>query len=251
MGKQKSRRKSQSGRDGMSAIGYLGLAVLAVVSIGLAGVALSQNRAEPSIAAPEKLTDLYPTVAPREGTVLFIGDSYTSGYALLDPHTAYPYVTSTALNTNVAVAAEQTSGWTRPGIDKHTIPDLITLVGNSGAETIVIAAGLNDALIAAPAPDVTSAAVSGLQAVVAANPESRIVLVGPFSPGPPTPEIASVRDATQAAASQIGVTFIDASEWLSTDLRGKSGLIGKDGLHPSKAGASLLGVKLAEAMQAI
>jgi lysophospholipase L1-like esterase len=114
--------------------------------------------------------------------------------------------------------------------------------------TVIFAGGLNDAFFShATGPAERAAALDVFQRTRAALPQARVIAVGPWTPnGIVGPELAAVRDAIHAAASDAGVPFIDTIGWITPDNRAR---YVNASAHPTQAGHDYLGERLAAAIK--
>lgn len=225
-------------------------AALVLVAAGIAvGVAATGRPASVSAAAEVAADCLRTTAQVRSaaatavdgpGTrVAFLGDSYTSGYALADPQGGYAYELSRAVGWRAAVDGFPGSGFTTdamcPGERYAQRVDRIP----TDAALVLVEGGLNDLPGAAQVPAAAGALLDQIHARV---PAAALVVVGP--PLVPKRDGGALRRvsadlATTAAAH--GATYVDTTGWSLPYLR--------DGVHPTPAGhrqfAGLLGAQLA------
>jgi lysophospholipase L1-like esterase len=122
-------------------------------------------------------------------------------------------------------------------------------------DVVVIAGGINDALLAYDSRTLSEYRAEYdllIEAIKTGLPAAKIVVLGPFSLQPPSssnPSLAIIRDANQAAAQAAGVPFIDV--FYFTDAN-KSKYTSDDPAHPNAAGHEYLGKKLgADLVQAL
>ena len=95
-----------------------------------------------------------------------------------------------------------------------------------------------------PAEELQPAVRQTLDAVRAAAPDARIVVIGPAWTDPdPPPDVIQKRDVIRTEAEQTGATFVDpiAEEWLQN----LPDSIGSDGVHLSDAGHAFMADKIA------
>jgi hypothetical protein len=95
---------------------------------------------------------------------------------------------------------------------------------------------------------VTRRAVRVLEAAARLHPEARLVLVGTMDATVDGfGDTDAVIGALAAAASQVGIPYIDAQHWLE----GRPELVGPDYDHPVPAGHRLCGRQLGKALRAL
>lgn len=232
---------------------WLALAVaLVVVAAGaVVGVELT-GRSTPGSGAARVAADCLRTTArvrsaaatavDGPGTrVAFLGDSYTSGYALTDPQGGYAYVLARAVGWRAAVDAFPGSGFTTdamcPGERYAQRVDRIP----ADAALVLVQGGLNDVH---GVTGVGDAAGALLDLVHARVPAAAVVVVGPpLVSGLDGSTLRVVAADLARAAAAHGATFVDPTTWSLPYL--------PDGVHLTPAGhrqfAGLLGAQLAAA----
>ena len=173
--------------------------------------------------------------------VAFLGDSYTSGYALADPQDGYAYVLSRALGWRAAVDGFPGSGFTTdaqcPGERYAQRVDRIP----TDATLVLVEGGLNDVPDAAQVPSSSAALLEQVRARV---PSAAVVVVGPpLVPGRAAGVLRQVSADLSRTAAEHGAGYVDATSWSLPYVR--------DGVHLTPAGhrqfAELLGAQLAAA----
>ena len=199
------------------------------------------------VASSEPTTALPPSVA------VFLGDSYTSGWdgVGIGEDSWASIVTNTlgARSVNLAVAG---TGFVRGGIHGGTegsrIGTQIPAAIAAQPTIVFLAAGLNDTPY--PRSRVLAAAHDSVVRLRAGLPTARIIMIGPWWPGPgvtPPATLVALRDQLRVDAARIGALFIDpyGEGWFSgQNLK----FIGADGLHPTSAGYEFIAQRVLRAI---
>jgi lysophospholipase L1-like esterase len=218
-------------------------------------VSRSTALAAPSVpvAAPTSpATAPEPTVPARTGptTSLFFGDSYIVGGAYTGPQNSMGAIAARRLGWKYQIRGGGGTGFVSGNPD-YDIPSYLGQI-RAGAldvgpvDWLVVEGGGNDkdddpGLI-------TRRAVRTLKAALRRHPEARVVLVGTMDPTVDGfSDTDGVIGALAAAASRLGIPYVDAQHWLD----GRPELVGPDYDHPTAAGHRLCGRRLARALRAL
>jgi lysophospholipase L1-like esterase len=215
--------------------------------------------APPSSAAPPSPSTAATPAAPatsadaarkRRTTSLFFGDSYIVGGAYTGPQNSMGAVAARRLGWKYQIRGGGGTGFVSGNPD-YDIPSYLGQI-RAGAldvgpvDWLVIEGGGNDKLD--PPALITRRAVRTLKAAIRRHPEARVVLVGTMDPTVDGfSDTDGVIGAMAAAASRVGIPYINAQHWL----RGHPELVGPDYDHPTAAGHKRCGRKLARALRAL
>jgi len=186
---------------------------------------------------------------PAAAAVAIIGDSYTGGTAIGGqgpdgwPALVTARLRQQGIDIAPSVAADVGSGYATPGTGlgdmfSNQIPkvvrkdDRLVVIFGSGGDPDV-------------APDQLQPAVrQTLDAVQAAAPKAKVVVIGPVSTNPdPSPSLLQTRDAIKTEADATGAVFVDpiAAKWFIN----RPDLVGPDGFTPTDAGHAYLADQIA------
>jgi lysophospholipase L1-like esterase len=141
------------------------------------------------------------------------------------------------------VEAEDGSGYATPANGQGGVfADQIPTVVRPDDRLVVVFGSRTEADV--PAEELQPAVRKTLDAVRAAAPNAKIVVIGPVwtDPAPP-PDVLQTRDVIQTQAGSTGAIFVDpiAEGWF----RDNPDLIGSDGIHPTDAGHAYMADKIA------
>ncbi len=176
-----------------------------------------------------------PAVATSRRTAVFLGDSYTSGYAGAGSGSlGWPALVAKAQGWRVVNLAVPGTGFVNPGWTGEPVWARVAAAIRAKPSVVVLAAGHNDsrwsrARIAAAAERVIDRLHRSL-------PKATIVIVGPIWPSGGAPARAmALRDHLRNQARDIGAVFIDpiAGGWFAG---ANHRLIRPDGIHPTDSG---------------
>jgi lysophospholipase L1-like esterase len=180
-----------------------------------------------------------PPVAPA-AAVAIIGDSYTGGTAIGGqgpdgwPALATARLRQQGIDIAPSVEAESGSGYATPGAGLGDMfSDQIPKVVRKDDRLVVIFGSGGDPAV--PPDQLQPAVRKTLDAVHAAAPKAKVVVIGPTSTNPnPTPELLQTRDAVKTEADATGAVFVDpiAARWFMDH----PDLMGPDGITPTDAG---------------
>lgn len=162
-----------------------------------------------------------------------VGNSFVGG-SPMDSGTArrWPGLIATRLGMRLDVIAAGSSGYADPGDAGLTYRDLVRKIP-ADAAVVVIMGSDDDAPY--PRDQIERDARLALNDALARAPHAQIIVTStPWVEKDPDSGIENTRDAVRAAASELGLEYIDGlGTWLVT---GPPGQIGADGLHPTDLG---------------
>lgn len=185
-------------------------------------------------AVESEIGDARDRLAAGEPVVAFYGDSYTQGMAIDDPLDAYPYATAELLDIAPVVDGVGGSGFVAAGpCGDAPLGDRLQSVP-SGAEVVVVQAGLNDLTFDGEREQ--KAAESAL--ADAGSRGAVVVALGTFTPpGADVEDAVRTSAAIEAAAEDAGAVFVDVADW---DFE-----TGTDDIHPTARGHRQIAEQLA------
>lgn len=222
----------------------------AVIASGLAGalvavlalVGFGQPTVRPATAERAAVS----TAAPAPPSVTFIGDSWTEGIGATKLR-GYAVLTAEKLGWNYTVLGVGGSGYVALGRGS-TFADRIDQAVRTHPDVIVVQGGLNERhtplAVLAPA---ALATLRGLRA--AADPGTEILVLGAsYTPGIDEGVIHAVNTTVSAAATTVGLPFVDPAAENWTDPADPT--IWHDWLHPNDRGHQLVADHLAALLKA-
>lgn len=166
-----------------------------------------------------------------------VGNSFVGGSAM-DSGTArrWPGLVAARLGMRLDVISAGSSGYSNPGDAGLTYRDLVREIP-SDADVVVIMGSDDDAPY--PPDEIEREARVALGEAIVRVPHAQIIVTStPWVEKDPDAGIENTRDAVRAAASELGLEYIDGlGSWLVT---GPPGQIGADGLHPTDLGHARL-----------
>jgi lysophospholipase L1-like esterase len=205
---------------------------MAVVAAAVVSFALTGRAATAPVS--EKVASSYSTAAPTLTTppalpnVAFLGDSYIAGSSM-DAGIQFADLITAQKDWNQIMLGEGGSGYVTPGNKGTTFGQRVQTVIDAKPAMVIVSGGFNDKDLAA----LPAAVVDTLSRLRAGLPGVPIVVLSNFVPGG-TPTAAQVqkRDIIKAAASEVGVTFIDVTDVLTPG----ANFVGTDKVHPTPQG---------------
>lgn len=227
----KKRKRRSSRHNWIAANGkYLGLAVVAFVSLGAAVFALTQPvQPPPATAAAIEALKATPTPTAEPIRLAVVGDSITEANSPDFNNGRIGDISwlTPVLGDSITFAG----GWADGGAPTETIAANVTPYD---ADVLVIAAGTNDSFISF---ERTTAA---LDAIVAKAEVPRVI-VSAIPPNNTRPNLPTAFNAAlQQLASERGWEFVDAAASLRDGEQYIDGY-SLDGVHPTKDAARILG----------
>lgn len=189
-----------------------------------------------------------PAPSSTAGKLLVaVGNSFVGGSSM-DSGTArrWPGLVATRLGMRLDVVSAGSSGYADAGDAGLTYRDLVREIP-SDADVVIIMGSDDDAPY--PRDEIEREARVALGEAVVRAPRAQIIVTStPWVEEDPDAGIENTRDAVRAAASELGLEYIDGlGTWLVT---GPPGQIGVDGLHPTDVGHARLADALAGPIRA-
>ncbi|WP_283138774.1 SGNH/GDSL hydrolase family protein [Rhizohabitans arisaemae] len=178
----------------------------------------------------------------RPQVVMFIGDSFASGWGSVPPERSYATETARRLRWQIIVAAAPGTGLVARGRVGKDFSQIFEreLAWRPRPDLLVVSGGHNDRRH--PPEKVAAGTTRLLERIRHRWPRVPVVLVGPIWIGDAPAAGRRVRDAIAGVAVRAGVPFIDpiGEEWIKGDPRAGTGeaaqLALKDGVHPTAEG---------------
>jgi lysophospholipase L1-like esterase len=204
-------------------------------------------------APPEYVSHYTPPSSthalPAAAAVAIIGDSYTGGTEFGgEGPDGWPALVAAQLRQQgidivPSVEAEEGSGYVTPGNHQGDVfADQIPKVVRPNDRLVIIFGSGNDTDV--PAEELQPAVRKTLDAVRAAAPGARLVVIGPASTDPDGPgNVLQTRDVIRTEAESTGAIFVDPIEerWFMD----QPDLIASDGIHPTDGGHAYMATKIA------
>ncbi|SDF64855.1 SGNH/GDSL hydrolase family protein [Klenkia brasiliensis] len=211
--------------------GLIAIVVLLLANVGLVLLLVQRNNsapdAGPAVAASATATSSTRTsstpsgsstastspstaeTTSQGGALAVYGDGYSSGNSEGGEGAAgWPALVAQQLGMQLELRAATLAGYVRPGSTGQTYPQLVQAQPPADAAVTVVFGSRND--VAATPAEVQAAATSTFQAILAADPTTKLVVIGPCwsSSGAPA-ELTAVSDAVRTAATAAGATYVD------------------------------------------
>jgi lysophospholipase L1-like esterase len=179
---------------------------------------------------------------------LFVGDSYTSGWALADADVALRWSTlvADALGWEEINAGFPGAGYVASGpVSRAPYRQILPTLADVAPSVVIMSGGLND-LYADDARIATSVR-STMRALADGFPGSTRVSVTAVSPTSVTVgRLATLNAVLRDASAASGAVFLDIGE----PLLASPDLVGPDGIHPTVAGHAALSARFIAALEA-
>lgn len=213
--------------------GVVAIVVLVLANIGLVVLLVQRGASSPAQASPRVAAATATSSSPTQpspasaaatgsasastsaaptgepGLLAVYGDGYSSGNSEGGTGAAgWPALVAQQLDMRLQLSAATLAGYVRPGSTDQTYPQLVQAQPPTGAAVTVVFGSRND--VAASPAEVQVAATQTFQAVLAAAPQTKLLVIGPAwsSAGAPA-ELTAVSSAVQQAAQAAGATYVD------------------------------------------
>lgn len=214
----------------IKALQYGGLAALALATVGVGWYALQppQQAPVPAAVATFQPAEAKLTPPPTLPAVAFIGDSFVAGSSQ-DKGRQFPDMLASKNGYMQIMMGEGGSGYVTPGNLGTTFGQRVQAAIDAKPAMVVVSGGFNDKDVAA----LPAAVRDTLTRLRDGLPGVPIVALSNFVPtGEPTAVQQQKHDIIQAAADEVGVTFIDVIDIFD----GTTGTVGTDKTHPTAEG---------------
>lgn len=235
---------------------YIGLAVLAVVTLGAIMFAFLAPQPEVPVSAKvQEVASAPPTAAIATGKVTvaaFIGDSYTGGAGASNPNKRWTTLVAKQRgwfekNYGLGGTGYVTEAGAE-GCGKAKCPNyagVLDEVAKAEPNVLVISGGRNDRW--SSESSFAAATTDLFQQAKAKLPNARIFVTTPVWDDEQAPaEIERMRGQVTKAATAAGITVLDIGE----PLQGQPSITAADGFHPNDAGYALLAAATNKALVA-
>jgi acyl-CoA thioesterase-1 len=188
-----------------------------------------------------------PDSASASKIVLFFGDSLTAGYGLDDPSQAFPSVVQNKIDeaklhykvVNAGVSGETSAGG----------KGRIAWILKQKVDVFVLELGANDGLRGIPVHETMQNLQAIIDTVKAKYPSAKLVLLGMQVPPNMGGTYAySFKAIFPGLAAKNKMTFMP---FLLKDVGGVPSLNQKDGIHPTAAGAKIVGNNVWNTLQGV
>lgn len=228
----KKKRKKKRGMYVSRRVQNIWLGVIALLTVGAVAWALAPT--ERPVTASEQ-SGYFPTVKPKDPweRMAVVGDSYS----MSDYDQWWHNRTAACIHHDLTLSGVGGSGFYARGDDDanspYSDPERIKVVADADPHLVIIEVAYNDSWQAENDPEqIRTLATDTLTQYQKAAPDAQIVVMGPFWAEKDLPtRITTYRDILASVTDELGVAFIDASNWLKDPDQ-----IGDDGKHPSIAG---------------
>jgi hypothetical protein len=204
--------------------GLVAVVVLLLANVGLVLLLVQRQNAgvEPSTSAGGTTTSVRttspgasaepgadPATTGDPGGLAVYGDGYSSGNSEGGTGAAgWPALVAQSLGMQLQLSAATLAGYVRPGSTEQTYPQLVQARPPVGASVTVVFGSRND-VNATPA-EVQAAASATFSAIMAADPATKLLVIGPcWSSASAPAELTAISSAVQAAAEAAGATYVD------------------------------------------
>ncbi|SDO97324.1 GDSL-like Lipase/Acylhydrolase family protein [Klenkia soli] len=213
--------------------GLIAIVVLLLANVGLVLLLVQRQNAAPDPTTPVAAATATPTTSARTttsaptttsgpattssaaptstdaGGLAVYGDGYSSGNSEGGIGAAgWPAQVAQQLGMQLQLTAATLAGYVRPGSTGQTYPQLVQAQPPADAAVTVVFGSRNDE--AATPAEVQAAAAQTFQEILAADPTTKLVVIGPcWSSSAAPAELTAVSAAVQAAAEAAGATYVD------------------------------------------
>lgn len=221
MGKKRRSRRS-TGNWFQDYGKYIGLVLVASVSLGLVAFAVGRPQIAPAVSAGKSVETPLPEVIPTPDPLLagvptgaealIIGDSYTQGHAATEDN-GYAYVLGRSLGWQTTVNGVGGSGYAAGGgaggVGSEQFTNRITSLASSGISpaVVILQGGQNDFRVTKP--ELTTIVTDTVNQVKDAWPSAIVVVVGPSAPYPLAKTTSGLSETIKAGAQNANTPFVD------------------------------------------
>jgi len=176
-----------------------------------------------------------------EPVVAVLGDAYTVQHpASTGPE--WPQILGDFFEVEVHIEAVDDSGYVSPGAGQPFVPRVPDVLRHK-ADVIIVAGGVDD-VGAWPTSQIAIAADDVISRLVEGAPDAQVVVVSPFSNGPPGPLTNEFTTSLVQITERHQLAYVDATEWLTAS----EGLFAPDGQHPNDRGQRVLAERMEQAL---
>lgn len=188
-----------------------------------------------------------PVAAADEPTALFIGDSWVGGSEMGGNDWAnFSYILAGKMGWEWAEASRGGSGYIRTvePLGNFSDPARMEEVANIQPDYTFVVNGINDWQEGITPEDLGAAAAKTYDAILAAAPETQLIVIGMMAPGEPTANTLAARDTLRPLVEERGGIYIDpvTDPWWDGE---NMEFVGSDKYHLTDEGHKFLADKLA------
>ncbi len=190
-------------------------------------------------AAPSPTEHTSESESPADRTVdaVVLGDTFTTGVDGV-PGPQWPELLEGELGWQVEVDAVAGSGYLVAGAGTDFV-DRVDAVIDQEPDVVLLAGGVSD--LGRPVEEIQDAAAAVVRRLQSALADADVVVLSPFSNGPPGELTTALTEALEEVAATGDAAFVDVSEMLPFG----QDLIADDGVHPSELGHRELARRIA------
>ncbi|MFE4543437.1 SGNH/GDSL hydrolase family protein [Arthrobacter sp. NPDC056727] len=223
------------------------LGFLAVAALAVTGMALSYHPAQPEpVPAAATYTPPPIHITDDRPLAMFIGDSWVGGSAMGgNGWNNFSYIVAGRMDWRFAEASRGGSGYIRPVQPLGTFSGEARMARVKEAQptyTFVVN-GINDWQEHITKEELAAAATKTYDAILAAAPKTKLIVIGMMAPGAPTANTLAARDVLKPLVEARHGLFIDPVTdpwWDGEDEK----YVGTDKYHLTDAGHEFLAKKL-------
>lgn len=230
----------------------IGLALLAIVTLGVVIYALTPAKVVALPATTPSATPSVTKAAPKDRAV-FIGDSYTQGTGASAPEKRWVSLVAAAKGWGFDNLGRGGTGYLSTsderGCGLSFCPNFGGMIGQAVAakpSTVVVSGGQNDFTAFNETRPAVIEAINKTYADLRAKlPNTKIVAVGPSTPWGVNPDVEAYDQAVQDAAKSVGATYVSL---INPDVIVDSMLV-KDGAHVNDEGHKAIAERVISALR--
>lgn len=188
----------------------------------------------------------FPSQAAVANTVVFIGDSYTSGVGASSQTSRWSTKLAQDFGWNEVNLGAGGTGYFNDGPSRN-YSGAIARAAAAKPAVVIVSGGRND--VGFGAERFTPAINEFFTDLRKAMPKTKIIVTSPIYDDDPGPEVVvqQLDEAIQAEAEAIGATYVDIGEPLLSE----PALVAEDGIHPSDAGHAAIAAAVKKAVSAV
>jgi len=206
------------------------------------GVSSSGSGDASAASAAPSATPSESPAAAAEPTMAVLGDSFSADRSSGSGR-AWPERLGESLGWQVSTDAVDGSGYLSQGVRTSFGPRLRAAL-RPAPDVVVVAGGYHD-VRTYDVQQVSDAANRLLDRLTDKAPDAQVVVVSPFSVGPPGPLASELSADLRDVADAHDDEYVDASDWLPAG----EGLVAPDGVHLTGKGEKRVATRLEQALK--